>query len=212
MPPHLHMALTWITDFQRSQQRFAQIDGFLYDLEGYTLMELAAHGEGVGAIVEIGSFMGRSTAFLAAGSKKSGREKVFAIDHFKGSPEHQPGQHFSHPVLQNEGTTFKAFQANLARVGVADQVVAIQSSSVEAANAWHEPIRLLFIDGEHSYDSVRQDYLSWSPFVVNHGYLCFHDVGACPDVTRFCEELVAHTGIMHEVCTVQSLKVLQKRT
>jgi hypothetical protein len=74
-----------VGDFVNWQYRFARIEGFLHDLEGYTLMQLAARGGGVAAIVETGSFMGRSTAFLAAGSKLAGREKVVAVDHFRGS-------------------------------------------------------------------------------------------------------------------------------
>src|ERR1700761_7895342 len=68
---------------------FGNIDGYLKGKEGYALMLLAMGGPGRGAIVEIGSFKGRSTCFLALGTKLAGREKVIAIDHFRGSAEHQ---------------------------------------------------------------------------------------------------------------------------
>jgi hypothetical protein len=202
--------LTRIIDFLHWRGRFADVHGFLYDLEGYTLMQLAAHGEGTGAIVEIGSFMGRSTAFLAAGAMRTGREKVYAVDHFQGSPEHQPGQPCSHPVLQAEGTTFGVFQQNMQRLGLSEQVIPIRSLSAEAARTWQGPIRLLFIDSDHSYECVKQDFLSWSPFVVNLGHICFHDVGVCPGVTKFLQELLNDAPFLREVLSVQSLKVLQK--
>lgn len=206
MPPHLNLALSHIADFLAIQHQLASVQGFLYDLEGYTLLQLAAYGEGIGAIVEIGSYMGRSTAFLAAGAKRTGREKVYAVDHFKGSPEHQRGEHFATPVLETEGTTFGRFQANLQRLGLSDQVVPIRSSSAEAAANWQGPIRLLFIDGDHAYDAVRRDYHLWSPFVVSSGYVSFHDVGEITDVTRFYKELT-DTRVLQELFTVQSLKV-----
>ena len=79
MIPGLPNTLSAIADFLECQQRFAAVEGFLADLEGYTLMQLAAGGPGLGAIVEIGSFMGRSTAFLAAGAAAFVALVVFAL-------------------------------------------------------------------------------------------------------------------------------------
>src|SRR5207245_2633501 len=50
------------------------------------LFALAHHGPGSGSIVEIGSAWGRSTVFLARGSKQAGRERVYAIDPHTGDP------------------------------------------------------------------------------------------------------------------------------
>jgi predicted O-methyltransferase YrrM len=212
MPPHLPFALSRITDFLKAQQRFAKVEGFLTELEGYTLMELAAHGEGMGAIVEIGSFFGRSTAFLAAGAKSTGREKVYAVDHFRGSPENQKGQPFAHPVLEQQGSTFGVFHANLERLGLSDQVVPVRNASVDASSSWDGPVRLLFIDGEHSYEASRADYEAWSPFVVNRGYICFHDITVWPGVTKLYQELLHERHEIRELCAVQSLRVAQKKS
>ena len=71
------------SDYPILENRFKKIEGFLFPLEGYTLMMLAANGAGEGEIVEIGSYKGKSTCWLATGSKGAGREKVTAVDHFK---------------------------------------------------------------------------------------------------------------------------------
>lgn len=210
MPPHFDLALSHIVDFLAVQHQLSSVGGFLYDLEGYMLLQLAAYGEGTGAIVEIGSFMGRSTAFMALGARRTGREKVYAVDHFKGSREHQAGERFAAPVLEREGTTFGVFEANLKRLGLYEQVTPIRASSIEAAQTWQGPIRLLFIDGDHAYESVEEDFRLWSPFVVNLGFVAFHDYGAAADVTRFCDELLKETRSFRSVCTVQSLKILQR--
>jgi predicted O-methyltransferase YrrM len=52
----------------------------LPDREARALFGLAYAGPGEGAIVEIGSFIGRSTIYLAKGAMAAGRERVTAID------------------------------------------------------------------------------------------------------------------------------------
>jgi predicted O-methyltransferase YrrM len=210
MVPPLVNTLQTIADFLNWQDRFRNIEGFLHDLEGYTLLQLAAIGGGVGAVVEIGSYLGRSTAFLAAGSKAAGREKVVAVDHFRGSPEHQAGQAFASPTLAREGTTFHGFRDNLRRLDLGDHVTPIVASSAEAAGRWDGPIRLLFIDGDHSYEESRRDFELWSPFVVPHGVVCFHDIRNWPGVTRFYEELLRGTTAYREVVAVLTLRVIEK--
>ena len=37
-------------------------------------------------------------------------------------------------------------------------------------------INLLFIDGDHSYDGVRQDFLKYRQFVADNGIIAFHDI------------------------------------
>lgn len=55
-----------------------------------------------------------------------------------------------------------------------------------------------FIDGDHSYEGVRQDWLLWSPLVREGGLVAFHDtwpdsaVNTEPGVARWCDELRHH--------------------
>jgi hypothetical protein len=35
---------------------------------------------------------------------------------------------------------------------------------------------LLFIDGDHSYEGVKKDYIMYSEFVKNNGVIAFHDI------------------------------------
>jgi predicted O-methyltransferase YrrM len=39
-----------------------------------------------------------------------------------------------------------------------------------------KPIDLLFIDGDHSYAGVRQDFESYAPLVAEDGIIAFHDI------------------------------------
>lgn len=190
--------------------RFNEIGGFLHPLEGFALMRLAASGEGVGEIVEIGSFMGRSTAWLALGSMRAGREQVHAIDHFEGSPEHQQGQKWEVAEIVQTGSTLGAFRSNIEKAGVGSHVEPIVSSSVEAAATWTRPVRLLFIDGDHSYEESRADFEAWARFVVPRGYIAFHDIGSWEGVTRFFGEFAQSTQEFRQVLAVNSLRVVQR--
>ena len=49
----------------------SELEGWLTDIQGFTLMVLAEQGPGLGAIVEIGSFKGKSTCWLAKGAMKA---------------------------------------------------------------------------------------------------------------------------------------------
>jgi len=196
-------------DFKAREAALAGVEGHLNPAEGYALMLLAAHGAGAGEIVEIGSFMGLSTCWLALGAKSAGREAVTAVDHFKGSKEHQAGRRHECAVLVEAGTTYPRFLENIERVGVGDQVRPVKATSEEAAGTWDRPIRLLFIDGDHRYESTRQDFELWSRFVVEGGYIAFHDVGTWPGVTRFYGELMERGGYQ-EVWAALALRIVRK--
>jgi predicted O-methyltransferase YrrM len=54
-----------------------------------------------------------------------------------------------------------------------------------------------FIDGDHTYDGVRADWLTWSPIVRPGGIVAFHDTwpnerAAEPGVVRWVDELRHH--------------------
>jgi predicted O-methyltransferase YrrM len=210
MPHPVSIRVGAIAEYAEAASAFDKIQGYLVGLEGYALMLLAADGEGEGAIVEIGSFMGRSTCWLAAGSKKAGREHITAVDHFRGSPEHQPGGEHENHTLVREGSTLRVFEENLRSAGLRDYVEPVVASSEEAGRTWTKPIRLLFIDGDHSYEASKRDFDLWSPFVIERGYVGFHDVGWWPGVTRFYKELMESTREYEKAFEVVSLHAIQK--
>jgi predicted O-methyltransferase YrrM len=197
-----------VSEFLGLARRFAAIEGWISDIEGYVLYRLARDGEGEGAIVEIGSWMGKSTAWLAAGSMARGREPVHAVDTFEGSPEHQDTA-----VLRVEGTTYRRFTENLARVGVIDHVAPRVAASLDAAAGWDgRPIRLLFIDGDHSYAAVKADLEAWLPYVASGGYVVFDDViDAFPGVQRLFAEAAADTGPLKRLMGVAKIWVTRKK-
>jgi MMP 1-O-methyltransferase len=142
----------------------ASVDGWLSDEQGCALFEAAAAATGRGHIVEIGSWKGRSTVWLAAGARLRGA-KVYAVDPHIGSRE------------DPQAATLAEFRENLARAGVADHVEPLVMTSAEAVRVIDGEIELLFIDGDHSYEGVRRDAALWLPRLVEGGTVMFHDVG-----------------------------------
>jgi predicted O-methyltransferase YrrM len=135
------------------------------------LYRMARDADGQGAIVEIGSWMGLSTAWLAAGSKAAGRERVHAVDVFDGGPMLK-----ELAVIRNEGTTYHRFTENLEGLGLFDYVEPVIADSSAAARQWTGgAIRLLFIDGDHGYAAVKQDFDLWSPHVAAGGLIVLDD-------------------------------------
>lgn len=157
------------------------IEGFLTDKDGALLFDLAKRVSGRGVILEIGSWKGKSTIWLAKGSKEGNKIDVYAVDHHVGSQEHK----------QSSGDvwTFDEFKANMDKTGVTDIVKPIVKTSEDASIAFQEPIELLFIDGAHDFDSVKSDYDAWSSKVIDGGTIAFHD-SEFSGVTDFLEELV----------------------
>ncbi len=144
-----------------------KVEGWLTDKEGETLYNLAKNCKGNGVIVEIGSWKGKSTIWIASGSKSGNKVKVYAIDPHTGSSEHQ-----------KEGEkiyTFEEFKKNIKNAKVDDIVVPLVKTSEDAAKNFDEPIELIFIDGAHEYESVKLDFDLWFPKVINGGIMAFHD-------------------------------------
>src|SRR4029079_7149688 len=79
--------------------------GFMPEDEGDALhaAAIAAAGAVPGApFVEVGSYCGRSTIWLAAAAREAGTV-VFAIDHHRGSEENQPGwEHHDPGIVDRE--------------------------------------------------------------------------------------------------------------
>ncbi len=146
---------------------------------------LAEHAAPCKTVVEVGSWMGRSTRAMA----ESGAGTVHAIDTWQGSAEHVD-------ILKDkpEGWLMARFLKNMEGV---QNVRAHQMTSLAAAEMWQKArFDMVFLDASHDYESVKADILAWRPLVAGGGLLCGHDynwteVGKAvreliPDVSSWC--------------------------
>lgn len=143
-----------------------RIEGWLTEGEGTFLYNTAKNCSGKGVILEIGSWKGKSTVWLAKGSKAGNKIKVYAVDPHKGGHEHK--------TLKLK-STFEEFKRNMRNARIDDFVVPIVKTSKEAAESWNKPIEFLWIDGSHKQKDVLTDFKKWEPFLVEGGVIAFDD-------------------------------------
>lgn len=185
--------LDW-REFRRVARHFKRDDmGSL--LERGFLFQLASDLPAGAQVVEVGSWMGASTCFIAAGLKGDGA-KIFAVDNFQGlstcgEDAAWYGRHFAQ---LGANSTLDIFRANFAALGFARRAEPVVSDSLAATQtlaAKRGAIDFVFIDGDHSYDGCRADIAAWTPFVKPGGVIAFHDFGSRADgVTRAIFEAI----------------------
>jgi predicted O-methyltransferase YrrM len=122
-----------------------------------------------GVILEIGSFKGKSTVGLASIAARYGLGKVVAVD-----PHTAPSA--TDPDLKGQASTWDDFQATLRGAGVERAVEAHRAFSRDLARAWARPIRLLWIDGDHTYAGAKQDLDLFRPHLADGAVVALHDV------------------------------------
>ena len=130
-------------------------------------------------LVEIGSYCGRSTIWLAAAAREAGTV-VFAIDHHRGSEENQAGWEHHDPDVVDRDVgridTLPRFRRALFEAGLEQHAIAVVGESRVIAAHWATPAALVFIDGGHGVEPARADYAGWAPHVADGGTLAVHDV------------------------------------
>jgi MMP 1-O-methyltransferase len=153
---------------EHALQLSQRTEGFLEEQESRFLVILAACTPAEGAIVEIGSFKGKSTIALASVAARYGLGPVVAIDpHTAPSP--------TDPDLAPGASSFDEFMAAIRDANLEKHVDAHRTFSREVAKSWSRPIRLLWIDGEHTYKGAKEDFDLFSPYLSKGAIVALHD-------------------------------------
>src|SRR5579872_4668202 len=120
---------------QTIEDVLTSVDGWLHPKEARLLYRLASQCRARGAIVEIGSWKGKSTICLARGSIAGGKTPIHAIDPHTGSPEH----------AREMGAvwTFDEFRRNVENAGVNQMVVPHVDFSDAVARKFCEPVEFI---------------------------------------------------------------------
>lgn len=186
-----------------------EIHGWLHNIEGKLLYKLAGKCPENGVIVEIGSWKGKSTVWLASGAIKS-NSKVYAIDPHNGNSSEIKEEY-------GEIDTYDTFIENITKAKLLEQITPIRKTSEEAIRNFDKEIDLLFIDGDHNYDEVKNDFDLWFPKLRNGGVIAFHDtVGTFSGPRKFVQKFIFKSDTFSKVKFVSSItygvKVNKTRT
>jgi hypothetical protein len=155
---------------------------FIWKEEQEILAQLATLVPENGTIVEIGTAMG-GTAMIFQRTVQNRGVKIYSID------------------------TLDCLRA---RENLKDtDVILIHRPSKEFANVWktnvNRPIDLLYIDGDHNFNSVFEDFNEWFPLVTPGGTVAFHDYdpiergGIAHFGVKICLDTLISKGLLVDV-------------
>lgn len=149
-------------------------------------------------IVEIGVLDGYTTKYILENTKAN----VYGVD----------------PIIPDS--------MNEALIGDIDKINKLSSTyknftfikdySYNVIKSWDKQIDYLFIDGDHNYDAVKQDFEEWLPFVKQNGFISIHDSAAnrggpdfWPGPSKLADELILDSRVEY-VETLTALTVFKK--
>lgn len=174
-----------------------------------------------GRLMEIGSLYGRTTCAMALAAKENG-EKLVSIDHLFQYPDLETcklGGYDKYPSPVNiedafSKSTHLQFYRHLIERDLFDDVISIAAKSENVGLIWTNPIKMLFIDADHSYEGVKKDFELFEPFVINGGLIAMHDVDSIghPGVYRYFHEVMLtgkYTVVWHGDGT--SCRIIRKK-
>jgi hypothetical protein len=131
--------------------------------------------------VEVGSWKGKSSAFMAVEIANSGKNiDFYCVDHFLG--DEQAGWNSS---------LYETFTRNMEPLK--DYYKVLNMPSVEAAKKFEDlSLDFVFIDAAHDYENVKKDVLAWKPKVKIGGVLAGHDYNDLhPETMKAVDEVLS---------------------
>ena len=149
------------------------------------LVELARSTRDLpGSVIEIGAWEGRSTTALMQAFSP---DIVHVIDTWAGSPSDASFE------LAKERDVYATFLANIKEAG--NNFCIHRSDWRVAFASWRPRLRFVHLDGEHTYEQVRDNIAAALPLMVEDGILCGDDYSVhWPGVRRAVEEVFGIGG------------------
>ena len=156
---------------------------------GYHAFPAVLNKLGLKRGAEVGvAFGGHSEAIL----QTTGVEKLYAVDSYQHRSEYDDPMNLPQPVFD------RLYQRTGQRLGAfGDRVTQVRLDSVEAARQINEPLRFVYIDGDHSYQGIRADLEAWFPLIREGGIIAGHDYGqpAFPGVKAVADHFFKRFGL-----------------
>jgi predicted O-methyltransferase YrrM len=155
----------------------SEIPTHLWGEEKSLLFNLAQQIPVGGIIVEIGSWLGASTCYLATGASIRGGV-VIAVDPW------------TNRLMQSDTRPDVYLEFLINTHSLRDWIIPFRALSLEAAAQWPErkEIDLLFVNGDHR--AVREDIGAWFPKMRSGAAVAFHDYGTREWVRSVVDEMV----------------------
>jgi hypothetical protein len=137
-------------------------------------------------IIEIGSWMGSSTRYIASNMPEDGI--LYAIDTWAGTPE-EVAAHMQDPRLPY---LYQLFLSNVKHEGLTHKIIPIRMRSTEAAKALNVKADVIYLDAAHDTKSVVEDIFAWYPHLNEDGVFCGDDFSflSVRDALDYCSQIL----------------------
>jgi hypothetical protein len=140
--------------------------------------------------VEVGSWKGKSSSYMAVEIINSGKEiDFYCVDTWKGGREHQD--------MEDIDELYSTFIDNMKPVE--EYYSPMRMTSLEAASKFEDnSLDFVFLDGSHHYEDVKDDINAWFPKIKNGGVLAGHDYTGWWSVRNAVNELIPNFTVSEE--------------
>lgn len=153
----------------RDPRHITKVAGHLLDADKEVLSKYAKTLNEGSTIVEIGSFLGLSAIIMGRSNRQC---RMICID-----PCDLSGEESSAPTYRSDGYQgawqFRRLRLNLILYGVRAQI--IRATSQKAIKQFSSRCQLLFVDGDHSYETCSRDVELYGQWLDIGGTLILHD-------------------------------------
>jgi predicted O-methyltransferase YrrM len=123
-------------------------------------------------IVQVGIFMGRSTALLAGTCRVRADARVYCVDPLDGSGDSFSVPYYTRELLNSGYPSLElAFIANMRRLRLQEWIELDKVTGQAAAKSWSGPIDMLWLDADQSPTAAREIFEAWVPFLRTGGTL-----------------------------------------
>ena len=166
---------------------------------------LAEHIIRAQTVIEVGSFMGASIAWMAEHNKTA---RFYAVDTWLGSPEIKDTDLDGIPYQHGRPMILERFLSNMIVAGISDRVTPIIQTSTSGARilrAWGVVADLIYIDAGHEYLEAYADLVSFLPLLAKGGVMIADDYSGFSGVRGAVERFCVEAGMTCEVVYGQAV-------
>jgi hypothetical protein len=158
---------------EKALAHYRKTPGFLQLKEAELLYQTAAASNSYGCAVEVGSLFGKSAGVIASAITSNLYCVDLWDDHFLADDCHGFGKYMDPPYQKLQGTFAETFFRNTASFL---NIKALAGKSVDMLPKVKLPVGLLFLDGDHSFDTVVKE-IETGLKKLKPRYLALHDYG-----------------------------------
>lgn len=144
-------------------------------------------------LIEVGVWKGHSVSYLAD-KLRNNKCEIYAVDLFEDDYSYRTDKSQFNEFkssIDAESAIYEIYNKNLEISNTRSLIKDITGYSWEVASQFEDDyFDFIFIDADHSYESVVKDLDAWFPKIKSGGVFAGHDYGCWTGVTKAVDEFI----------------------